>query len=274
MTAAGGTTVGAAGGGGLLAGAVAAVTGAGTGIGREIALRLAAEGADVVLTGRSTGPMEEVAGQVRAGGRRALVVPMDLRDPASIRAAAEAAEAEFGRVDVLVNNSGVGGPSKPMWEIDPEEWEDTFRVNVTGTFLACRAFLPGMVARRSGSVVVIGSVTGKRPLVNRTPYAASKTALIGMVRTLAWELGPHGVRVNLVSPGGVEGERIEWVLQQQAQARGITVEEARADFAEGSPLKRLVPAGDVAHAVAWLASPRSASVTGDDLNVSAGLVMY
>jgi NAD(P)-dependent dehydrogenase (short-subunit alcohol dehydrogenase family) len=258
----------------LLEGQVAAVTGAGTGIGREIALRLAAEGADVVLTGRSTGAMEEVADMVRSAGRRAFPVAMDLRDPASIESAARAAESEFGRVDVLVNNSGVGGPSKPMWEIDAEEWEDTFRVNVTGTFLACKAFLPGMVARRSGSVVVIGSVTGKRPLINRTPYAASKTALIGMVRTLAWEVGAHGIRVNLVSPGGVEGERINWVLEQQAAARGITVEQARADFAEGSPLKRLVDAGDVADTVAYLASPRAAAITGDDINVSAGLAMY
>lgn len=257
-----------------LAGSVAAVTGAGTGIGREIVLRLAAEGADVVLTGRSVGPMEEVAHQVRADGRRALVVPMDLQDHASIQDAARAAQEEFGAVDVLVNNSGVGGPSKPMWEIDAEEWEETFRVNVTGTFLACKAFLPAMIARRSGSVVVIGSVTGKRPLVNRTPYAASKTALIGMVRTLAWELGPHGIRVNLLSPGGVEGERLKWVLEQQAQARGISVEEAREDFAGGSPLKKLVSPGDVADAVAYLASPRAASITGEDLNVSAGLCMY
>ena len=257
-----------------LDGAVAVVTGAGTGIGREISLRLAADGADVVLTGRSAGPMEEVAAEVRAVGGRASVVRMDLREPASIEAAAKAVQEEFGRVDVLVNNSGVGGPSAPLWEIDPEEWDDTFRVNVTGTFLVCRAFLPGMVERRSGSVVVIGSMTGKRPLVNRTPYAASKTALIGLVRTLAFELGPHGIRVNLVSPGPVEGKRIQWVLEQQAKARGITFEQARDDFTSGSPLKRLVPPGDVADAVAYLASPRSASITGDDINVSAGLVMY
>ncbi len=257
-----------------LDGAVAVVTGAGTGIGREISLRLAADGADVVLTGRSAGPMEEVAEEVRAAGRRASVVQMDLREPASIEAAVKVVQEEFGRVDVLVNNSGVGGPSAPLWEIDPAEWEDTFRVNVTGTFLVCRAFLPGMVERRSGSVVVIGSMTGKRPLVNRTPYAASKTALIGLVRTLALELGPHGIRVNLVSPGPVEGKRIQWVLEQQAQARGITFEQARDDFTSGSPLRRLVPPGDVADAVAYLASPRSASITGDDINVSAGLVMY
>jgi NAD(P)-dependent dehydrogenase (short-subunit alcohol dehydrogenase family) len=257
-----------------LEGQVAAVTGAGTGIGREISLRLAAEGADVVLTGRSTGAMEEVAELVRAQGRRALPLAMDLRDPDSITAAANAAEAEFGRVDVLVNNSGVGGPSAPLVDMPLDEWEDTFRVNVTGTMLACKAFLPGMLARRSGSVVVIGSVTGKRPLVNRTPYAASKTALIGLVRTLAWELGSSGVRVNLVSPGGVEGDRINWVLEQQAAARGISVDQARAEFAEGSPLKKLVGPRDVAAAVAFLASDSAASITGEDMNVSAGLAMY
>jgi NAD(P)-dependent dehydrogenase (short-subunit alcohol dehydrogenase family) len=251
----------------LLDGQVAAVTGAGTGIGREISLRLAAEGADVVLTGRSTEAMEEVAGLVRAAGRRALPLAMDLRDPDSITAAAKAAEAEFGRVDVLVNNSGVGGPSAPLVDMPLDEWE-------TGTMLACKAFLPGMLARRSGSVVVIGSVTGKRPLVNRTPYAASKTALIGLVRTLAWEVGSSGVRVNLVSPGGVEGARIDWVLEQQAVSRGITVEQARAEFAGGAALQRLTSPQDVADAVAYLASPRAAAITGEDLNVSAGLVMY
>jgi len=258
----------------LLDGSVAVITGAGTGIGREIALRLAEEGADVVLTGRSVGPMEEVAEQIRAGGRKTLTVPMDLRDPASIVTAAQAAQDEFGHVDVLVNNSGVGGPSKPLWEIDAEEWEDTFLVNVTGTFLCCKAFLPAMLAQGSGSIVVVGSITGKRPLLNRTPYAASKTALIGLVRTLAWEVGPSGIRVNLVSPGGVEGERLEWVVEQQAAAQGVSVEDVRAGFAEGSPLKKLVSPVEVADTVAFLASPRAASITGEDVNVAAGLIMY
>jgi NAD(P)-dependent dehydrogenase (short-subunit alcohol dehydrogenase family) len=261
------------GGGGPLGGVVAAVTGAGVGIGREIALRLADDGADLVLAARSADALAQTAEEVRQRGRRALVVPLDLRDPRSVTAAAEAAE-QFGPVGVLVNNSGVAGPTKALVDLELDEWEETFRVNVTGTFLACRAFLPPMIARRSGSVVVIGSMTGKRPLLNRTPYAASKTALIGLVRTLAWELGPHGIRVNLVSPGAVEGERIDRVIEQQAAARGIPVEQARAEFAQGSPLGRLVGAGDVADTVSWLVSPRATAVTGQDLNVTAGAVMY
>lgn len=258
----------------LLENSVAVVTGGGRAIGRAIALNLAAEGADVVLAARSVEAMEEVAGQIRAAGRRALVVPMDVADPDSVSAGARRALEEFGQVDVLVNNSGVGGPSRPLWEIEPAEWEDTFRVNVTGAYLTCRAFLPSMIQAGRGAVVFIGSVSGKRPLVNRTPYTSSKMALVGLVRTLATEVGPSGVRVNLISPGAVEGDRLDWVLEQQAEARGVSVEQARADFASASPLRRLVTAQDVAHATAFLASPRAAAITGEDLNVSAGLAMY
>lgn len=258
----------------LLENSVAVVTGGGRAIGRAIALNLAAEGADVVLAARSVEAMEEVAGQIRDVGRRALVVPMDLVEPASIAAGAQRALEEFGRVDVLVNNSGVGGPSRPLWEIEPAEWDETFRVNVTGAYLACRSFLPSMIEARRGSVVFIGSVSGKRPLVNRTPYTSSKMALVGLVRTLATEIGPYGLRANLISPGAVEGERLDWVLEQQAAARGVSVEQARAEFSSASPLHRLVTAQDVAHATAYLASSRAAAVTGEDLNVSAGLAMY
>lgn len=257
-----------------LDGQVAFVTGAGTGIGREIALRLAEDGADVVLTGRSVADMQDVAERAQALGRRALVVRMDLRDRPSVDDAARQALETFGRVDVLVNNSGVSGPTKALWDVTPEEWDDTFSVNVTGTFLCCRALLPQMVDRGSGSVVVIGSITGKRPLIHRTPYAASKTALIGLVRTLATEVGPLGVRVNLLSPGGVSGERMDWVFRAQAEARGLTEEQAREEFEGDAPLRRLVSPQEVADVTSFLASPRAASITGQDINVAAGLVMY
>lgn len=258
----------------LLEDHVAVITGGGRAIGGEIALRFAAEGADVALLARSVDDMERIAGRVRELGRQALVVPTDLRDRAAIVAAADRTVEAFGRVDTLVNNSGVGGPSAPLWEIEPDDWDDTFRVNVAGTYLCCKAFLPGMIEQRSGSVVVIGSVTGKRALVNRTPYAASKMALVGLVRTLASEVGQFGLRANVISPGGVEGERLNWVMQQQADAKGISLDEAREEFAGASPLKRLVAPEDVANAAVFLASPRAASITGEDLNVNAGLAMY
>ncbi len=258
-----------------LEGIVAVITGAGRGIGREIALAYAAEGADVVLAARSGDALEQTAGRVREEhGREALVVPTDLLDPAQIEALETAARERFSRVDVLVNNSGVSGPTKLLWETDPEEWRETIAVNLTGVFLCCRAFLPGMVERGAGSIVSVGSIIGKRPVWGRTPYAASKLGLVGLTRTLATEAGPYGVRVNSISPGAVEGERLDQVLSAQAKRSGATLEEAKAQFASLAPLERLTTPSDVAAAAVFLASPASEGITGEDLNVNAGLVMH
>ena len=253
---------------------VVVVTGAGRGIGRELALAFAREGADLVLTSRTESALHETRAIIEETGRRGLVITCDISRPEGVKSMAEQSLAHYGRVDVLVNNSGIGGVSSVMWEIEPEDWEETFDINVKGTYLCCRAFLPSMIERRSGNIVIIGSMTGKRPLWGRSPYAASKMALVGLARTLALETGPYGIRVNVVSPGAVEGERIQWVIQQQAEGRGITPEQAREELASGSPLNRLVPAADVAAAALYLASDRSGSTTGEDLNVSAGLVNY
>lgn len=258
----------------LLRGKVAVVTGAGRGIGRAIALAFAQEGADLVLAARSVDKLNEVAAEIQAGGRQALVVPTDVTSEASIGNLRDRTLEHFGRVDILVNNSGVGGPAAPLWEIDPQDWDETFAVNVRGVYLCCRAFLPAMVARRSGVIINIGSMTGKRPLVNRTPYAASKLAVVGLTRTLAWEVGPYGIRVNVISPGPVEGERIEWVVRRLAEARGVSVAEARRSLTEASPLGRFVLADEVARAAVFLASDMASAITGEDLNVSAGIVMY
>lgn len=253
---------------------VAVVTGGGRGIGRAITLAYAREGADLVLAARSIEALTETKAAVESLGRKALVVPTDVRHEESVHNLAEQALSHFGRVDVLVNNSGIGGPTAPLWEITPADWQETFAVNVTGVYLCCRALLPAMIERRSGCIVIIGSMTGKRPLFGRTPYAASKMALVGLARTLAWEVGPYGIRVNVISPGGVEGERIEWVIRKQAETKGISLDEARRQFTSSSPLGRLIPPDDVAAAAVFLASDRATSITGEDLNVSAGTVMY
>jgi NAD(P)-dependent dehydrogenase (short-subunit alcohol dehydrogenase family) len=257
-----------------LEGKVAVITGGGRGIGRAIALRCAAAGADVALAARSADQIEEVAGLIEAQGRRALPVVTDLRELDQVTRLAETVSAELGEVDLLVNNSGIAGPMQVLWEIDPDGWDETVKVNLTAVFLCCRAFLPAMIERGSGNVVVIGSVTGKRPLHGRTPYAATKLALVGLVRTLAWEVGEYGIRVNVISPGAVAGERIERVIEGQAQTKGVTLEQAREELASGSPLKRFVEPEHVAAAVVFLASDAGASVTGEDFNVAAGLAMF
>jgi NAD(P)-dependent dehydrogenase (short-subunit alcohol dehydrogenase family) len=141
-------------------------------------------------------------------------------------------------------------------------------------FLTFRAFIPAMIGRRAGSLIAISSMTGKRPLPGRTPYAAAKMGVIGLVRTLATELGPYDVRVNAVCPGYVAGPRMEQVARRQAAIRGITEEEARSELTRTSPLGRMVDAGEVAAACLFLASGGSAAITGEDLNVTAGVVMY
>lgn len=258
----------------MLKNKVAVVTGGGQGIGRVIALTLARAGADVALAARSREPLEATRAEIEALGREALVVPTDVRREKSVQALAEQTLAHFGHIDILINNAGITGPTALLWEVSPAEWEETFAVNVNGPYLCCRAFLPSMIERRAGSIIFISSMTGKRPLVGRTTYAAGKLALVGMARTLAWETGPYGIRVNVISPGAVEGERVERVIREQARVEGISLEESRRHFTSNSPLGRMVPPQNIADAVLFLASDSAASITGEDLNVSAGTVMY
>jgi NAD(P)-dependent dehydrogenase (short-subunit alcohol dehydrogenase family) len=253
---------------------IAVITGGGRGIGRAIALAYAREGANLVLASRSQESLEETRTMVEDLGHEALVVPTDIRNEDSVHNLAKQVQAHFGRIDILVNNSGIAGPTAPLWDITLADWEETFSVNVTGAYLCCREFLPDMIQQRSGSIIMISSMTGKRPLYGRTPYAGSKLALVGIARTLAWEVGSYGIRVNVISPGAVEGERIERVVRNQAAAQGISEEEALRQFTSSSPLGRLVPSGDIAAAAIFLASDRAASISGEDLNVSAGTVMY
>lgn len=243
------------------------VTGAGQGLGRAIALGFARDGARVTLAARTAERLEAVAAEARAAGGEALAVPTDVGDAEAVQRLAAVAVEHWGAPDAVVTAAGVAGPTVPLWELAPEDWDATLRANLTGVFLTCRAFLPSMTARGSGSIVVIGSMTGKRPLPGRTPYAASKTGLIGLVRTLAWDTGGSGVRVNLVSPGPVDGERLERVLRAQGP-------EGRERFLSASPLRRFATPQDVADAVRFLCSDAAAAITGEDLNVSGGSVMY
>jgi len=227
-----------------------------------------------VLAARSVDALTDTANEIARTGHDTQVIETDVTDRGSVESMVAQALERWGRIDVLVNNSGIAGPSAPSWQVQAEDWDETIAVNLTGVFSCCQAVLPSMIERRSGAIVNIGSVTGKRPLLNRSPYAASKAALIGLTRTIAEEVGPHHVRVNLISPGTVEGDRIDWVFEQQAMALGRDVDEVRAQFVDSTPLRRLVSARDVANAVTFLGSDESAGITGADLNVTSGLVMY
>jgi NAD(P)-dependent dehydrogenase (short-subunit alcohol dehydrogenase family) len=189
-------------------------------------------------------------------------------DAASV---AELAGALAGtEVSILVNNAGIAGPVAPLTAIEPPDWDEVFAVNVRGTYLLCRAFLPGMVARGAGDVINLASVSGKRPLTRRTPYCASKMAVIGLTSTLAFEVGPFGVNVNCLSPGPVEGERMHRNFRLEAERTGTTYAEAEHAFVSRAALGRMVTETEVGAAVvAMLAMP---GLCGADIDLSAGMV--
>ncbi|MER5750265.1 SDR family oxidoreductase [Streptomyces sp. NPDC002088] len=251
-----------------LRGRTALITGGGGPLGRAFALALAGAGARVVLAGRNEQALVDAATRVVKEGGEARTAVCDVSDPGSVRALA--AELAGENVSLLVNNAGVAGPVRPLVDIEPDEWDDVFAANVRGVYLMCRAFLPPMITAGHGDVVNVASVSGKRPLLNRTPYTASKMALLGLTRTLAGEVGPHGVAVNSLSPGPVRGPRMDRNFRLTAELTGCTVAEAERDFASRSALGRLVEEDEVAQAlVAMLAMP---GLCGADIDLSAGMI--
>lgn len=251
---------------------VAIVTGASKGIGRAILERLARDGWRVVAAARDREALGAVASGLTSKGFDVTAVPCDVTDERSVEDAIALCKRVYGWPDLLVNNAGIPGATVATTALERSDWDEVLAVNLTGAMICCRAVLPGMLDRGSGHIVNIGSITGKRPLAYRVAYAASKLGLIGLTRSLAEEVGPEGVRVNAISPGPVFGDRIERVLQGQAEARNVSVEQARADFTSAAPLRRFVEAEEVADAVVALHA--LTGVTGADLNVAAGLVMY
>ena len=253
---------------------VTVITGASQGIGRHLALTFAAAGDSLVLAARNEANLAETAAMAAATGVDVLVVPTDVTDPSAVAEMTTKALERFSRIDSLVNNSGIGGPSGPLWDLTLDQWRETFAVNVEGVFLVTKEVLPHMIDRGRGSIVMIGSITGKRPLWGRTPYAATKSALVGLTRTLAVEAGPHGVRVNLISPGFVSGPRLDWVIDAQARGRGVSSGEVRAEMEAEAAMNRLTDPEDVAKVALFLASDESNGITGADINVNSGAVMY
>ncbi|GAY07987.1 SDR family NAD(P)-dependent oxidoreductase [Pseudonocardia sp. N23] len=252
---------------------VAVVTGATRGIGQATAYALARDGFAVVVTAREVDRLAATVDGLRGLGATMEAVACEVSDEASVAALATVADG-LGQVHTVVANAGVPGPVAPLRDVTLAQWRDCLATNLDGVFLTFRAFLPGLTARRAGSLIAVGSMTGKRPMADRGPYAASKLGLIGLVRTLATELGPSGVRANCVCPGPVESERLDTLARRNAERDGISQEQARAAFTGLSPMGRAVTADEVAAMCAFLASDAAAGITGEDVNVSAGAVMY
>lgn len=252
----------------------AVVTGGGRGIGQAIAVELARHGLDIVIADLDEEGMEETRSLVEAEEQRALGLHTDLKHPESVQSSIETALAEFETVDVLVNNAGIAGPTSPCEEISATDWDETIDVNLRGPFLACKEAIPAMKSQGYGRIVNVASVTGKRPLEHRTPYAATKMGLIGFTRTLAAEVGEHDINVNAICPGSVDGPRIKRVFEKKAESTGQTFEDVRRAAESESARGELVEREDIAKVAAFLCSSDADRITGQDLNVSAGKVMY
>lgn len=248
-----------------IAGRTALVTGGGSGLGAAIALALAGAGARVIAVGRDRDKLDRIVARNPESIRAAVC---DVASPESVTALA--AELAGEDVSILINNAGVPGPVAPLTEIDPDEWDDVFAVNVRGVYLLCRAFVPAMADAGRGDVINLASVSGKRPLARRTPYCASKMAVIGLTTTLAAEVGPLGVNVNSLSPGPVDSARMHRNFRLEAERTGTGYEEAERAFVSRAALGRMVTEDEVARAVlAMLAMP---GLCAADIDLSAGMV--
>jgi len=256
-----------------LADNIVLITGAGQGIGRAIALACGAEGA-TVATADLAPPLPTVADVERAGGKGAAFA-CDVRDAAAVEHLVAAVEAAFGRIDVLVNNAGISGQTGPLETIPPEAFDEVVAVNLRGPYLLCRAVLPGMKRRRRGRIINIASIAGKEPSPEYAPYCATKMGLIGLTRTLAKEVGPFGITANSICPGVTDsGQRYQNVLVGRSRAVGVTPAEIEQRLIAQTAIGRIIRPEDVARAVVFLASEAAAAITGEDLNVTGGAVMY
>ena len=252
---------------------VAIVTGAGRGIGRATALELARMGADIVVAELDQAGAKRTAEEISALGRRAVVVLTDVTKRADLRAMVDRATGELGRIDILVNNAGIYRAAASL-DVTEDHWDAVLDINAKAVFFASQAVLPTMIAQKSGSIVNLASMAGKVGSRTNLPYNASKAAVISMTKSLALAHAAEGIRVNCVCPGFVETDMWAKVSREQGALLGMTAEEFTRQRAAQVPLGRMEKPEDVAHVIAFLASPRAGYMTGQALSVDGGLVMH
>lgn len=250
-----------------LTGRKALITGAGRGIGREIARTLAAAGADVAIAELDPATAEDAANEIRGMGRQSFGVPCNVRESASVNAAVAQTLEKFGRIDIMVNNAGIARWTKAEETADTD-WEDVIDINLNGVFWGCRAVAPHMLERGSGAIVNIASMSGS--IVNKpqpqAAYNVSKAGVIMLTKSLAAEWAARGVRVNSVSPGYIATEMTRRAVEIYAEWAAI--------WKEMTPAGKMGEPADVAHAVWYLASDASRYANGTDLIVDGGYTAW
>jgi len=244
-----------------LANQIAVITGAGRGIGRAIAMKFAAEGAEIACVSRTAENAEKVAAEIRALGRKAWAYAVDVSDAAAVNSAAEKILTDAGRVDILVNNAGVTRDGLLM-RMSDEDWDTVMNTNTKGAFLFTRAFSRALIKQRSGRIINVASVIGLIGNAGQANYAASKAALLGFTKSVARELGSRGITANALAPGFIETDMTAALNEQ-----------LRADLLKRIPLASFGQPEDIANAALFLAGSAARYVTGQVLTVDGGMVM-
>jgi NAD(P)-dependent dehydrogenase (short-subunit alcohol dehydrogenase family) len=243
------------------------ITAGASGIGLAIARAFHASKAQVYICDIDVPGMERAAGEMPG----LITRRCDIGDREEITAMVADAAARLGGLDVLVNNAGIGGPTKPVQELDPADWDAVLKVNLTGTFDVTRLAIPHLIRSGRGVVINMSSAAGRFGYANRSPYSASKWALIGFTKTLSMELGGHGIRVNAIAPGAVAGERAERVFRGRAEATGKSIAEVKLAAMAGQSLKALVDPDDIAALAVFLASDAAKSISGQVLPIDGDM---
>ncbi len=272
---------------GKLDGKVALITGGARGQGRSHALTFAREGAEIVICDvaedlstvpyplANTGDLADTTRMVEDLGRRCLAMQADVRDSGEMRTVVERAISEFGRVDILLANAGIESFAT-SWELTDEQWDEMIAVNLTGVWKSCRAVIPHMIERRAGVLLLTSSIAGLKGLGNQAHYCASKHGVVGLMRTLALELAPHGIRVNTVHPSSVDTP----IIKNQAMYTLFSGGNPNATLEEVTPAFRdlnlmdtpWIEPQDISKAMLFLASDDARYITGTTLPVDAGLM--
>jgi len=253
---------------------VAIVTGAASGIGKEIALTLAREGAQVVIADRDATAAEEAAAELRSSGLRALGIAMDVSEESQVQAGVHSAITAFGRIDVLVSNAGIQIVA-PLEELAYADWKRLLAIHLDGAFLTTRAVLPHMYKQGSGSIIYMGSVHSKEASVLKAPYVTAKHGLIGLAKVVAKEGAKHGVRANVICPGFVRTPLVDKQIPEQARTLGVSEQTVIKDIMLKETVDgEFTTTKDVAEAALFFASFGSNALTGQSLVVSHGWSMH
>jgi NAD(P)-dependent dehydrogenase (short-subunit alcohol dehydrogenase family) len=258
----------------LLQDKVAIVSGVGPGLGQEVAVAFAREGAKVALAARSEDKLRDLAAQIERSGGEAIAVPTDITDVAQCERLATTTADRFGRVDVLVNNAFRPDVFRTFSDADLDDWRTIFDVNVFGNLQMTKAVLPHMKAQKSGAIVFVNSMVVRKPSLLQAGYAASKGALLVAAQGLAKELGPEGIRVNSVVPGWMDGPSVDIYFRIREKYEGVSREDAYAEIAKEIALGYIPKDEDVANVVVFLASDMASIVTGQSLDANGGEVFH